>query len=186
MINEHEYKNYKGTQRANTSDFHITRLASELSETIWSSLNKSHVGADVINIVITSFRRGSVVADYYIQLRQSTEVTEREIQETLRCVKVDGVSTCKDDGSPQLPPWATYAIAECAGLAVLATLALIVSRVHKSGRFSWELEQQSDGPDLGGGSNMPDTNHHMNPLYNVSSSPTAYELEDDGGTNGGT
>ncbi|XP_035677157.1 uncharacterized protein LOC118416184 [Branchiostoma floridae] len=180
---------YGGTQRANISDFHITRLASELSETIWSSLNKSHVGADIINIVITSFRRGSVVADYYIQLRQSTEVTDREIQETLRsalrnstdlnhsldiriqlesiCVKVDGVSTCKDDGSPQWPPWATYAIAGCAGLAVLATLALIVSRVHKSGRFSWELEQQSDGPDLGGGSNMPDTNHHMNPLYNV-------------------
>ncbi|XP_066284641.1 fibropellin-1-like [Branchiostoma lanceolatum] len=184
----------------------FTSLASELSETISSSLNKSHVGADIINVVITSFRQGSVIADYYIQLRHGTAVTDMEIQETLRsalrnstdpnhtlniklesiCAKVDGISTCKADGSPQWPPWATYAIAGCAGLAVLAILALIVGRVQRSGRFSWELEQQNDDPDPGDISNRLETNHHMNPLYNVPSSSTAYELEDNGVTDGAT
>ncbi|XP_035698877.1 uncharacterized protein LOC118431717 [Branchiostoma floridae] len=66
----------------NPTSEEFTSLASQLTETIWLYLQESYLAEDIVSVVITRFRKGSVIADYEVNLRQDTvDVTDLQVRD---------------------------------------------------------------------------------------------------------
>eukprot|EP00058_Branchiostoma_floridae_P016209 XP_002601697.1 hypothetical protein BRAFLDRAFT_94577 [Branchiostoma floridae] len=132
----------------------FTSLASEVSQTIWWYLNRTTVGPDIISVVITGFRPGSVIVEYDVRFRQNTSVTGGEVQEAFISVLSNNTG-----------------LGDALGI-----------QVQSIKQWSWRLKKEYDQFDpYSRRSSMESRQRKVtNPLYEGQGTSTAYELQDAG------